>query len=136
NTLPTSRYCAAPCSAATPNCCTTHSNARASRAKPFYSLTASPARTSPATDRVPAVHLRSLPNQPYGISMSSNVKERHDLVYSLQPGGSLRGEMRVPGDKSISHRSIMLGALADGVTTVEGFLEGEDALATLQAFRA
>jgi len=44
--------------------------------------------------------------------------------------------MRVPGDKSISHRSIMLGALADGVTEVSGFLEGEDALATLNAFRA
>jgi 3-phosphoshikimate 1-carboxyvinyltransferase len=41
----------------------------------------------------------------------------------------------VPGDKSISHRSIMLGSLAEGATEVEGFLEGEDALATLQAFR-
>jgi 3-phosphoshikimate 1-carboxyvinyltransferase len=47
----------------------------------------------------------------------------------------LHGNIRVPGDKSISHRSIMLGALADGVTTVEGFLEGEDAIATVQAFR-
>lgn len=44
--------------------------------------------------------------------------------------------LRVPGDKSISHRSIMLGALADGVTRVSGFLEGEDSLATLRAFRA
>lgn len=67
--------------------------------------------------------------------MSSNSKELHDLVYTVQPGGSFSGEIRVPGDKSISHRSIMLGSLADGVTTVEGFLEGEDALATLQAFR-
>ena len=41
----------------------------------------------------------------------------------------------MPGDKSISHRSIMLGSLAEGVTEVEGFLEGEDSLATLQAFR-
>src|SRR5690606_5109334 len=53
----------------------------------------------------------------------------------VQPGGSLRGDFRVPGDKSISHRSIILGSLAEGVTEVEGFLEGEDALATLQAFR-
>jgi 3-phosphoshikimate 1-carboxyvinyltransferase len=67
--------------------------------------------------------------------MSSNTKELHDLVYKVQPGGTMNGEIRVPGDKSISHRSIMLGSLADGVTTVEGFLEGEDALATLQAFR-
>ena len=43
--------------------------------------------------------------------------------------------MQVPGDKSISHRSIIFGSLAEGVTTVDGFLEGEDALATLQAFR-
>ncbi len=41
----------------------------------------------------------------------------------------------MPGDKSISHRSIMLGSLAEGVTHVTGFLEGEDSLATLQAFR-
>ncbi len=57
------------------------------------------------------------------------------MKYVLQPGGHLRGAFRVPGDKSISHRSIMLGSLAEGVTEVEGFLEGEDALATLQAFR-
>jgi len=42
----------------------------------------------------------------------------------------------VPGDKSISHRSIMLGSIAEGVTEVDGFLEGEDSLATLRAFRA
>lgn len=55
--------------------------------------------------------------------------------YIVQPGGKLTGELRVPGDKSISHRSIMLGAIAEGVTQVTGFLEGEDALATLTAFR-
>jgi 3-phosphoshikimate 1-carboxyvinyltransferase len=48
---------------------------------------------------------------------------------------ALKGHIRVPGDKSISHRSIMLGSLAEGVTEITGFLEGEDALATLQAFR-
>lgn len=57
------------------------------------------------------------------------------MKFIVQPGGKLHGLFRVPGDKSISHRSIMLGSLADGVTDVEGFLEGEDALATLQAFR-
>lgn len=57
------------------------------------------------------------------------------LTFHIQPGGSLHGALRVPGDKSISHRSIMLGALADGVTEVTGFLEGEDALATMRAFR-
>ncbi len=57
------------------------------------------------------------------------------MKFILQPGGALHGAFRVPGDKSISHRSIMLGSLAKGITDVEGFLEGEDALATLQAFR-
>ncbi|KJS04123.1 MAG: 3-phosphoshikimate 1-carboxyvinyltransferase [Gammaproteobacteria bacterium BRH_c0] len=58
------------------------------------------------------------------------------LIYRTQPpAGSLSGRLRVPGDKSISHRSIMLGSLANGITRVSGFLEGEDSLATLQAFR-
>ena len=58
-----------------------------------------------------------------------------DLIFLANPGGQATGRIRVPGDKSISHRSIMLGSLAQGTTEVEGFLEGEDALATLQAFR-
>jgi 3-phosphoshikimate 1-carboxyvinyltransferase len=57
-------------------------------------------------------------------------------VFVLSAGGSLRGDIRVPGDKSISHRSIMFGSLADGTTRVHGFLDGEDCLATLNAFRA
>ncbi|NOU02046.1 MAG: 3-phosphoshikimate 1-carboxyvinyltransferase [Novosphingobium sp.] len=52
------------------------------------------------------------------------------------PTGALKGELRVPGDKSISHRSIMLGALAVGETRVTGLLEGEDVLATAAAMRA
>ncbi|HPQ25613.1 MAG TPA: 3-phosphoshikimate 1-carboxyvinyltransferase, partial [Gammaproteobacteria bacterium] len=60
---------------------------------------------------------------------SSNVQ------FVARPGGQLSGTLRVPGDKSISHRSIMLGSLAEGVTRVSGFLEGEDSLATLRAFR-
>ncbi len=59
---------------------------------------------------------------------------RHD--FRVQPGGSLHGRVRVPGDKSISHRAVMLGAIADGVTTIDGFLEGADALGTIGAFRA
>ena len=59
-----------------------------------------------------------------------------DLQFLASPGGRLHGTLRVPGDKSISHRSIMLGALAEGVTRICGFLEGEDSLATLHAFRA
>lgn len=52
------------------------------------------------------------------------------------PQGPLTGRIRVPGDKSISHRSIMLGALAVGETRVTGLLEGEDVLATAAAMRA
>lgn len=64
------------------------------------------------------------------------MSEQANLKFIVQPGGKLTGTFRVPGDKSISHRSIMLGSLAEGVTEVSGFLEGEDALATLAAFRA
>ncbi|MGP4119400.1 bifunctional prephenate dehydrogenase/3-phosphoshikimate 1-carboxyvinyltransferase [Psychrobacter aquimaris] len=55
--------------------------------------------------------------------------------YNITPSNTVSGTIAIPGDKSISHRSIMLGSLATGVTNVTGFLEGEDALATLQAFR-
>ncbi len=55
--------------------------------------------------------------------------------FIANPSTTLSGELKVPGDKSISHRSIMLGSLSEGVTEVEGFLEGEDALSTLKAFQ-
>ena len=58
------------------------------------------------------------------------------IRFHVQPGGALKGAIRVAGDKSISHRSIMMGSLAEGTTHVSGFLEGEDALATLNAFKA
>jgi 3-phosphoshikimate 1-carboxyvinyltransferase len=56
--------------------------------------------------------------------------------WEVAPGGALQGELTVPGDKSISHRSLMLGALANGRTEVSGFLESEDCLATLRALGA
>ena len=56
--------------------------------------------------------------------------------FIANPANSLSGVLKVPGDKSISHRSIMLGSLASGVTKVSGFLEGEDALSTLKAFQS
>jgi 3-phosphoshikimate 1-carboxyvinyltransferase len=58
------------------------------------------------------------------------------LDFIVKAGGTLRGTFRVPGDKSISHRSIMFGSLAEGTTHVSGFLQGEDSLNTLRAFRA
>jgi len=58
------------------------------------------------------------------------------IDYLVKPGGQLSGKFRVPGDKSISHRSIMFGAIADGTTRVTGFLQGEDSLNTLRAFQS
>jgi 3-phosphoshikimate 1-carboxyvinyltransferase len=57
-------------------------------------------------------------------------------VLSARPGAALRGRICVPGDKSISHRALILGALATGRTTVTGLLEGEDVLATARAMQA
>lgn len=57
-------------------------------------------------------------------------------IFKVQPKGTLQGKIRVPGDKSISHRAIIMGAIAEGTSSIKGFLEGEDSLATLRAFRA
>lgn len=56
------------------------------------------------------------------------------LDWVAGPGSPLRGELRVPGDKSISHRAVMFASLADGVSRIEGFLEGEDTRATAAIF--
>jgi len=56
--------------------------------------------------------------------------------YFCLPGSVIGGELSVPGDKSISHRSLMLGGIAEGTTEVRGFLESEDCLATLGALRS
>lgn len=58
------------------------------------------------------------------------------LRFSIDPGGALRGTTGVPGDKSISHRALILASIAEGETRVEGFLDAEDTLATLGAMRA
>jgi 3-phosphoshikimate 1-carboxyvinyltransferase len=52
------------------------------------------------------------------------------------PAGRVAGEIRVPGDKSISHRAVMLAAIADGASSIHGFLDGEDCRATVAAFEA
>ncbi len=59
-----------------------------------------------------------------------------NAVLRARPGASLRGRIRVPGDKSISHRALLFGALAEGRTTVTGLLEGDDVLATGRAMQA
>ena len=57
------------------------------------------------------------------------------MDYRIDPSSVSRATVRVPGDKSVSHRSVMLGSIANGTTRVSGFLPGEDCLATLRAFR-
>jgi 3-phosphoshikimate 1-carboxyvinyltransferase len=56
--------------------------------------------------------------------------------YRVEPGDEVAGEITVPGDKSISHRALMLGGIAEGDTEITGFLAGEDCLATLRALQA
>lgn len=58
------------------------------------------------------------------------------LDYISAPSPAIKGTMTVPGDKSISHRAIMFGAIAEGTTTISGFLDGADCMATLEAFRS
>ncbi|HBT20514.1 MAG TPA: 3-phosphoshikimate 1-carboxyvinyltransferase [Peptococcaceae bacterium] len=57
------------------------------------------------------------------------------LEIKICRANSLKGEVEVPGDKSISHRAVMLGALAEGITEIKGFLSGEDCLSTVKCFR-
>lgn len=64
-------------------------------------------------------------------------ESHHDLIITPPPTGvALEGHIRVPGDKSISHRALMLGALAGGETTIAGLLLGEDPHSTANCFRA
>ena len=53
----------------------------------------------------------------------------------LKPAAHIRGEVTVPGDKSISHRGVMLGSIASGKTEIQNFLEGADCLSTISCFR-
>ncbi|MGH8187979.1 MAG: 3-phosphoshikimate 1-carboxyvinyltransferase [Steroidobacteraceae bacterium] len=57
-------------------------------------------------------------------------------VFVAEPVSNVSGAIRVPGDKSISHRALMLGGIAEGITEARGFLESEDCLATMRAMRA
>jgi 3-phosphoshikimate 1-carboxyvinyltransferase len=67
-----------------------------------------------------------------------NRTETHDslTISALPSGGALHGRLQVPGDKSISHRALMLGAIAQGETRIQGLLLGEDPRSTAACFRA
>lgn len=58
------------------------------------------------------------------------------MDFRIEPGAAGHGSITVPGDKSVSHRALMLGSIATGTTNISGFLAGEDCLATLAACRA
>lgn len=73
------------------------------------------------------------PPTPHNHRNCMNITKK--VTFNVTPSHHFAGTVQVPGDKSISHRSIMLGALANGTTEVSGFLEGEDCLATLTAFQ-
>src|SRR4051794_7359792 len=69
-------------------------------------------------------------------TMPDHVLTRPAPLTASRPTAPLKGLVRVPGDKSISHRALMFGALAVGRTEITGLLEGEDVLATAAALRA
>src|SRR6187549_3993293 len=88
---------------------------------------------------------RALPQPPGAVKSPRRPSPSHEkasvTAHSASPrrflpSGPLTGRIRVPGDKSISHRSLMFGALAVGETRVTGLLEGEDVMATAAALRA
>ena len=56
-------------------------------------------------------------------------------VKTIYPRAGLKGEVRVPGDKSISHRSVMFGSIALGTTEITNFLQGADCLSTIHCFQ-
>lgn len=60
----------------------------------------------------------------------------NSLSFITSPANEVAGDITVPGDKSVSHRSIMFGSLAEGTTHIKGFLPGQDCLATMNVFKA
>lgn len=73
--------------------------------------------------------------QTYTETRAVHLQAQKNIIFVVRPSSSVSGEIMVAGDKSISHRSVMLASLSDGISRITGFLEGEDSLATLQAFR-
>jgi 3-phosphoshikimate 1-carboxyvinyltransferase len=69
-------------------------------------------------------------------SNAANATAAGSIPLQLSGGGSLRGSVRVPGDKSISHRALLFGAIAEGTTRIEGLLPAEDPLSTAACLRA
>lgn len=79
---------------------------------------------------------KTKPERPTRLTASNAAPDAAKSPLSLAADAPLAGTVRVPGDKSISHRSLMFGALAVGETVIDGLLEGEDVQATAGAMRA
>lgn len=86
---------------------------------------------------MPVYPIPLIPMPVPGVIFLNISQGQHTLTITQPPSGlSLQGRIRIPGDKSISHRALMLGALAEGTTTIEGLLLGEDPRSTAECFRA
>ena len=81
-------------------------------------------------------HASVIPMPSAVVTLNVTEHQHHLLIQKPVSGVSLQGHLRVPGDKSISHRALMLGAIAQGETTIEGLLLGEDPRSTASCFRA
>ncbi len=91
------------------------------------SLAAEFAEAKTAREYFMEKHFRSKSSPENNMTITKN--------YVSSPSKKIHGSLKVPGDKSISHRAIILGSIAEGITTIRDFLEGEDTLNTLEAFR-
>ena len=91
------------------------------------SLAAEFAKAKTAREYFIKKHFKSKSSPENNITITKN--------FFSSPSNKICGSLKVPGDKSISHRAIILGSIAEGITTVRDFLEGEDTLNTLAAFR-
>ncbi|MFP8965139.1 prephenate dehydrogenase/arogenate dehydrogenase family protein [Pokkaliibacter sp. CJK22405] len=70
-----------------------------------------------------------------GTAYTSDAHLSGSSTYEVHPGSFCRGRIDIPGDRSISHRAVILGAIAEGTTVIEGFYENEDSLAVIQGLR-
>lgn len=70
-----------------------------------------------------------------GTAYSKTHSVNKNISFVIKPGAALSGEIIIPGDKSISHRAVFFAAIANGISHINGFLNSEDSMATIQAFR-
>src|SRR5262249_14948475 len=96
--------------------------------------------TAPFSGALASLHdrprLTVLGTKPHNHEMKASLRDIDCRPLAARPSQPLKGKLRVPGDKSISHRALIFGALAVGETQIAGLLEGEDVIHTANAMRA